>query len=192
VKIFEFQSKINPAQGKFLLAEPFLEDPYFKRSVIYLVEHNEKGSLGFILNKPIDLKINNALVDFPAYKESLYLGGPVQRDQLYFLHRLGNKIDKSIEISDGIYWGGDFDAVKAMIESKVIKSDEIRFFVGYAGWTENQLDDEIKKKSWIVANANAEQIFNHETRQLWSEVMKGLGGKEFAIMSNFPEDPNLN
>jgi len=192
MKMFEFQSKISPAHGKFLLAEPFLEDPYFKRSVIYLVEHNDKGSIGFILNKPIDLKINNALVGFPDYKESLYLGGPVQRDQLYFLHRLGSHIENSIEIADGIYWGGDFDAVKEMIENKVIKPDEIRFFVGYSGWTTSQLEEEIKSKSWIVAPAKSEEVFNLDTKHLWSSVMKGLGGKEFAIMSNFPEDPNLN
>jgi putative transcriptional regulator len=190
--MFEFQSKTNPAQGKFLLAEPFLEDSYFKRSVIYLVEHNENGSLGFILNKPIDLKINNALVGFPDYKESLYLGGPVQRDQLYFIHRLGNKIEKSVEISKGIFWGGDFVAVKDMIENKIILPDEIRFFVGYAGWTSHQLEDEIKNKSWIVADATSEHVFNLDTKHLWSNVMKSIGGKEFAIMSNFPEDPNLN
>jgi putative transcriptional regulator len=190
--MFEFQSKIIPSQGKFLLAEPFLEDPYFKRSVIFLVEHNEKGSLGFILNKPIDLEINNALVGFPEYKESLYLGGPVQRDQLYFLHTLGDKIEKSIEVSKGIYWGGDFDAVKVMIEQKQIRSDEIKFFVGYAGWTDNQLDDEIKAKSWIVADAKPAEVFNHDSKHLWSSIMKGLGGKEYIIMSNFPEDPNLN
>jgi putative transcriptional regulator len=190
--MFEFQSKISPAQGKFLLAEPFLDDPYFKRSVIYLVEHNEKGSLGFILNKPIDLKINNALVGFPDYKESLYLGGPVQRDQLYFLHRLGSKVPDSIEIGEGIFWGGDFDTVKEMIENKTIRPDEIRFFVGYAGWTTSQLDNEITSKSWIVAPAKPEDVFNHDTKHLWSSVMKGLGGREFAIMSNFPEDPNLN
>ncbi|HXC05575.1 MAG TPA: YqgE/AlgH family protein, partial [Bacteroidia bacterium] len=182
--MFEFQSKISPAQGRFLLAEPFLEDPYFKRSVIYLVEHNEKGSLGFILNKPIDLKINNALVGFPEYQESLYLGGPVQRDQLYFLHRLGNKIENSVEIAEGVYWGGDFDAVKDMIESKVIQPDEIRFFVGYAGWTTDQLNEEIKSKSWIVAPAKPDEIFNLDTRHLWSQVMKGLEGKEFTIMAN--------
>jgi putative transcriptional regulator len=192
MKMFEFQSKVNPSQGKFLLAEPFLEDPYFKRSVIYLVEHTEKGSLGFILNKPIDLKINNALVGFPDYKESLYLGGPVQRDQLYFLHRLGNRIANSIEIAEGIFWGGDFDAVKELIESHAIQADEIRFFVGYAGWTSSQLEDEIKSKSWIVAEAKPDQVFDHDIKGLWSQVMKSIGGKEFAIMSNFPEDPNLN
>jgi putative transcriptional regulator len=185
------KNEIQPGKGKVLIAEPFMKDPYFKRSVVLLTDHNERGSTGFILNKAIELKLNSALADFPGYEGSLYLGGPVGTDQLYYIHTLGKKITKSIAIIDGLWWGGDFEKVKTLISNKEIESDQIRFFVGYAGWDANQLQKEMKEGSWIVTNAEINTLMDPHTKDLWPKVIKSLGG-EYKMMASYPEDPQLN
>jgi len=183
--------KTIPAQGKLLLSEPFQRDLYFKRTVVLLAEHNEKGSIGFILNKPIDLKLNDALSDFPEYNGLLYFGGPVNKNQLFYIHTLGEEIDGSLQIGNGLYWGGNFDTVRTLIDLKKVEPNQIRFFVGYSGWEPRQLEQELNEKAWIVSPAKAQQIMANDTRQLWGNVLKTMG-PDYAIMANFPEDPALN
>ncbi len=184
-------NKLKPEQGKVLISEPFLNDAYFKRTVVLLAEHNEKGSFGFILNRPMDVKLNDAISDFPDYTNTLYFGGPVSKDQLFYLHTLGKEIDESIEIMKGLWWGGNFETVKAKLQNKEIDEENIRFFAGYSGWEAGQLDGEMKEKSWIVCNAGVNDIMSSDTGNLWREVLRKMG-KEYAILANFPEDPTLN
>lgn len=184
-------NKLTPQQGRVLISEPFLNDAYFKRTVVLLAEHNEKGTFGFILNKPMDVKLNEAISDFPKYTNALYFGGPVNKDQLFYLHTLGDQIDESIEIMPGLFWGGNFETVKALLSKKKIKKDEIRFFAGYSGWEPGQLDNEMKEKSWIVCEAGVKEIMSGNTGNLWREILRSMG-KEYAILANFPEDPSLN
>lgn len=180
-----------PEKGKFLVSEPFLSDPYFKRSVVLLSEHNTEGSVGFILNKPTEIKLNDAIKDFPKIDSYLYFGGPVQTDSLQYIHTLGSRIDGSREVMKGVYWGGNFETLKMLIDTNQIHPDEIRFFVGYSGWQPSQLADEIKEKSWIVAPGDFEHAFFDNPKQLWRDVLRHLG-KEYSILANFPEDPSLN
>ena len=185
------QKKLKPGKGKLLISEPFLHDPYFKRSVVLLTEHNEDGTVGFILNKPVDVKLNDAIDEFPNFDTQLFLGGPVKRDSLYYIHTLGDIISDSIEILDGIYWGGNFETLKIMIERKEIKSSELRFFIGYSGWEFDQLNNELKKDSWIVAPAKSDHIMDIGPKDLWSNILRGLGNN-YAMLANFPEHPSLN
>lgn len=185
------ENKLQPVAGRLLIAEPFLHDDYFRRAVILIAEHNEKGTVGFILNKPLDILVTEAIPDFPEFDKFSFFGGPVQRDQLYFIHTLGDKIDGSFPIGNGLYWLGDFDQVKEMIERKEITGEEIRFFIGYAGWEPGQLDKELKEKSWFVSEADNQLIFNVDASVLWTEAVKKMGNA-FAPMANFPEDPSMN
>lgn len=185
------KKSMQPDKGKLLIAEPFMKDPYFKRSVVILVDHNEKGSFGFILNKAIELKIYDAVIDFPEYTEPIYLGGPVATDQLFYIHTLGDKIGKGVEITKGLWWGGDFKKVKMLIRKKEIGYDQIRFFVGYAGWDAEQLDKEMKENSWIVTEPKINVIMDPKANELWPKVIRSLGG-EYKMMANYPEDPQLN
>ena len=180
-----------PEKGKILISEPFLNDPNFKRSIILLSEHNVEGSVGFILNKPTKLKVDQVLDDFPEFDATVYLGGPVQINTLQFIHRLGDLIEGSTEISDGLYWGGNFEVLMILIEANQITPDDIRFFIGYSGWTEGQLEGELKISSWIVASTIIDNIFSEEPDKLWREILKGMG-KQFAILASFPENPSVN
>lgn len=185
---FEFK---EPKQGSLLISEPFLFDPNFKRSVVLLVEHNEEGSIGFILNKSVNLNINDAIEDFPEFNAELFFGGPVGQNNLFYIHTLGEKLPESKEIVDGIFWGGDFDHLKMLIDTGQISEEEIQFFAGYSGWGADQLVNEMKEKSWIMAPATSEIVMRSRGKEFWSEVLTQMG-KKFAIMANFPEDPSLN
>jgi len=181
----------EPAPGKLLISEPFLYDPSFSRSVVFLVEHNEEGSVGFILNKPIELGVSEALDDFPDFDGELYFGGPVSPNNLFYIHTLGDQVEGSKLVMDGIYWGGDFDRIKFLIASNQLDKDQILFFAGYSGWSPDQLDNELEEKSWIVTDGRYEHLFERDPAKLWTSVLKGMG-INFAIMSSFPEYPSMN
>ncbi|MFX0557161.1 YqgE/AlgH family protein [Maribacter sp. CXY002] len=183
---------LKPTKGKLLIAEPSLTgDVSFNRSIVLLAEHNEEGSVGFILNKPLEYQISD-LVNEISIPFQVYNGGPVEQDNLYFIHKVPHLIDNSIEISDGIYWGGDFDKTVDLINQKVISEDDIRFFLGYSGWSSLQLDQELSSKSWIVVtNEYESQIIKKSSNAFWKEKMVELGG-DYLLWSNAPENPSLN
>jgi putative transcriptional regulator len=183
--------KIKPRKGKVLLAEPFLDDPYFKRTVILLCEHNEEGSFGFVLNNYIDIELDQVMDELPTFSTRISIGGPVNNSNLYYLHTLGEQIGDSVEVMDGIYMGGDFDILKKKLRMGQVQKDEVRFFVGYSGWSPNQLDTELGSKSWFVANVKPKLLMNTDVTDLWKKVMESMGSKG-SMIANLPDDPSLN
>lgn len=183
---------LKPKKGKLLIAEPTLTgDVSFNRSIVLLAEHNDEGSVGFILNKPLEYDIRDLIEDINVPFQ-VFNGGPVEQDNLYFIHRVPHLIDNSIEISDGIFWGGDFDKTVKLINQKVISNTDIRFFLGYSGWASLQLDQELDSKSWIVVkNEYESSIIEKSAIAFWKEKMLELGG-DYLLWSNAPENPNLN
>jgi putative transcriptional regulator len=185
-------SSISAAAGRLLISEPFMMDPNFKRSVILLTEYSEAGAMGFILNHVSEFLLGDILPDLSYSEIPVFIGGPVAPNTLHFIHRCPEKIADGIEISEGIFWGGDFETVRELITSYQLQSDEIRFFTGYSGWTPLQLDDEINEDSWIVAgNLKPDTIFTGSEENLWRKVVIGLG-QRYAHIANFPENPALN
>ncbi len=183
--------KLAAKAGRLLVSEPFMQDPYFKRSVVLLTEHSDGGSFGLIINKPIPMYLHEAIENAPAFDSRLGLGGPVQKETLHYLHQLGHLIPNSTEVMDGVFWGGDFEVIKELMLSNTIKPGDIRLFVGYAGWAEGQLSSEMKSKSWIVAKATKKLLFGSKPEDLWNNVLESMGGP-YAYMVNLPEDPRLN
>lgn len=182
----------NLEKGQLLIAEPsILGDLSFNRSVILLADHNEEGSIGFILNKPLDFTIKDLLPEVEgAFK--VYNGGPVEQDNLYFIHSIPDLIPNSIEISNGIFWGGDFNKVMELINNNLLGDGDIRFFLGYTGWSSNQLANELDANTWIVSkNIYNKKIIEKNQVSFWKEKMLELGG-EYSIWSNAPEDPSYN
>jgi putative transcriptional regulator len=179
-------------KGQLLIAEPsIIGDLSFNRSVILLADHNHDGSVGFILNKPLEYTINDLIPDIEA-SFKIYNGGPVEQDNLYFIHTIPELITGSIEISNGIFWGGDFELTKSLINEGKINKENIRFFLGYTGWSANQLESELQSNSWIIAtNTYKSSILSKSSSQFWKEKIIELGG-EYLIWSNAPENPILN
>ena len=181
----------QPGPGILLIADPFLKDPNFLRTVVLLCEHKNEGSFGFVLNKQIESTIDELIPDLEGFKFPVYYGGPVQMDTLHFLHQYPEKIPGSYEVSKGVFWGGDFEIVVDMIKKQEIKASKIRFYVGYSGWSEGQLDGELKEKSWLTVKAERKLIFHKNIDEIWKDSLKHLGG-DFEMMINFPLDPQLN
>lgn len=177
-------SKITP--GKVLLAEPFMLDTNFKRSVILMCEHNSEGSLGFILNKPLKMNIHELIEDFPQINARVFYGGPVQTDTIHYLHDAGGDLDDSEEILPGVFWGGDFEKLKSLILTGRIKPDNIRFFIGYSGWSESQLKQELKFGSWVVSDVNLKHLFKNKNSELWSHAMENKGDV-YSVIAQMPE-----
>jgi putative transcriptional regulator len=184
-------NNISPAKGKILISEPFLLDYYFKRSVVLLAEHNEEGSFGLIVNKPVEWKLGTILKGFPDFDAPVYIGGPVKTDSLFFIHTRADIIDDSLEILDGLYWGGDIEIVKELIMINQIASSEIKFFVGYSGWVAKQLEEELERNSWLVSKIKPQKIMQADTENLWDDTLEQLG-EDYSYWTNFPSDPAMN
>jgi putative transcriptional regulator len=182
---------VKPAKGRILLSEPLLGDYFFGRSVVLLAEHNEEGSFGTILNKPIPARFNDVVKSFPEFNAEVYLGGPVDTENLFYIHTKGEMIPESMEIIDGVFWGGDIEMLKEMMLLKTIQPKDIRFFIGYSGWGAQQLDQELEKNSWIIARATARQVFNIEPTTMWKTIVNKMG-EDYKYWKNFPLDPNAN
>lgn len=183
---------IKPKKGNLLIAEPsIIGDVSFNRSIVLIADHTKEGSIGFILNKPLDYTINELINDVNV-NFKVYNGGPVEQDNLYFIHKIPELIPDSIEISLGIYWGGDFNKVVDLISEGQIEESDIKFFLGYSGWSALQLEDELKANSWVVTeNVYKKDIIDKDYKSFWKEKMLEFGG-EYSIWSNAPENPNFN
>ena len=182
---------INPGPGILLIADPFLKDPNFMRTVVFLCEHQDEGSFGFVLNRSYDYTLDELVNGLDDLKLPVFYGGPVQMDTIHFLHQYPEKIPGGYEISEGIFWGGDFDMAVKLIRDGSIDQKRIRFYIGYSGWGSGQLNDELKEKSWLTVQANRKIIFHKQTDEIWKESLKLLGGV-YEMMINFPIDPQLN
>lgn len=176
--------------GKVLIAEPFLEGKYFNRSVVYVVEHDKDGSIGFVLNKPLPYTTAELVKELEGVHFPVYIGGPVEHNQLYYIHRRDDIPDSEL-LGDGVYWGGDFEVLTEMLKAGRIANGEIRFFAGYSGWTESQLENELLENSWMVGSISPDELFSMPNDGLWEQVMSSLGGRH-KLWANFPEDPILN
>ncbi|MDO5608488.1 MAG: YqgE/AlgH family protein [Capnocytophaga sp.] len=179
-------------RGNILIAEPsIMGDVLFSRSVIFLTDYSQEGAVGFILNKPSNLFLDAFFEDIPNLFR-VYYGGPVQEDNLYFIHQRPDIISNSQKISNGVYWGGDFDEVIRNIQAKKLAVNDIKFFLGYSGWNSQQLADELTMNAWVVSNNIApHQVFLSTRTSFWKEKIKSLGN-EYLMWVNSPDDPQMN
>lgn len=188
---FAHDEIVIPEKGDILISEPYLPDPNFERTVIYLCEHDENGTFGFVLNKKSKSSLSE-LLELDALDWPVHIGGPVQQDTLHFIHTENLKLDITKEVSNGIFWGIDFEGLMSGIENRVIDPQQVKFLVGYSGWSVGQLMDEINAKSWIICKQpTKELVFETDPENLWSEILKQMGGK-FKAIANYPIDPSMN
>ncbi len=188
---FKFKNDLKPEKGRLLISEPFLPDPNFERTVVLLCEHNEDGSFGFVLNKMSTVNLDDIIEDINNFDEPVLVGGPVQQDTLHFVHK-ADYIEGGVALGNGLYWGGNFEQLMVLIDSKEIKKNDFKFFIGYSGWGAGQLQEELDANSWIVTpNVTTDLVFNQDIDKLWKTVLKELGGR-YNVYSNYPTDPRLN
>lgn len=168
-----------------------MNDSNFQRSVVLLIEHNAQGSLGFVMNRKLKVRIHEVIDDMPIFEAPVFIGGPVEQSTLHFIHRIGPGLPGSQQVCEDIYWGGDFEMLKEMITLNQIEAEDILFFVGYSGWGSGQLETELERKSWIIAPENAQFVFQPSYSDMWRQILQSMGTK-YQVISNYPVDPRLN
>jgi putative transcriptional regulator len=177
--------------GTLLVAEPFMLDPNFRRSVVIICEHEAQGTTGFILNRPLEMNIQDLIPDFPESKAAIHMGGPVGIDSLHYLHNVGSLLDDSQEIVPGVFWGGDFEKLRFLMENGVIKDDNIKFFVGYSGWSEGQLVEEMAENTWLLDTMDANYLFRIKPFVLWQTVLDNKGDI-YTVIAQMPDTEVTN
>ena len=177
----------TPSAGTLLLAEPYLLDPNFKRTAIALVDHHAEGTVGFVINRPLDWRITDVVNGFPDFTAPLSYGGPVQRDTLHFLHTLGDRLGESEHVADGVYWGGDFEILTGLIADGVADASQVRFFLGYSGWDAGQLAEEMRGTTWVTAGLTADLIFDLPAEQVWPRALDRLGDA-YGVIAQMGEE----
>lgn len=187
-----FTNKRKPRKGRVLISDPFSKDAYFGRSVIYICDYNSEGTFGFVLNNYIDLNLADIAKNFPQITSRVSIGGPVQTENIFFLHMLGDRLPESVEVADGIYIGGDYDLLMEQVNEGKIDEKKVRFFLGYSGWGPEQLEEEISRNNWMVAPVLSPlEIIDTSIQDVWQKFMK-REGKKYDILSRAPLDFNDN
>tara|TARA_B100001287_G_scaffold275990_1_gene285324 strand:+ start:7355 stop:7903 length:549 start_codon:yes stop_codon:yes gene_type:complete len=179
-------------KGDFLISTPeILGDYYFNRSIITITEVSESEVVGFIVNKELDYSLSDIDDTILNDEIRIFSGGPVNQDNLYFIHKKSDLILNGINFYKNLFWGGEFKKTIELIKNKKIDKGSIKFFSGYSGWTYDQLIEEIKSGSWVVQDGKSNNIFREDSNKMWGENMKKMD-KEFQIWSNAPENPQDN
>lgn len=184
-------NNVQPTKGCVLISEPFLQDAYFQRSVVYLIDHSELGSMGFVLNKELDINLSDLIGDIKCEtKIPVFLGGPVSVETLFYIHTF-SFIPESYKITDTLYLNGDFEFLKDYINSGGEIEGKIKFFFGYSGWEKNQLMEELKENSWMVGSVTDNEVLKSRDVKVWEHTLAKLGEK-YKQWAKFPKDPTLN
>jgi putative transcriptional regulator len=187
-----FHNKQKAVQGCVLLSDPFTQDPYFSRSAILLCRHNKKETFGFVLTNYIEIDLHKLDDNLPEIITKISFGGPVEKDNLFYIHTFGKEIEGAEKIMDTLYFGGDYEMLFELIKADPKRINEVRFFIGYAGWDFEQLNNEMKDHSWIaVTNISEKEILSTSSDHFWKDCMTKQGSK-FEMISNFPLNPNEN
>jgi putative transcriptional regulator len=193
--------------GTLLIASLDLEDANFSRTVVLLIQHSpSEGTLGLIINRPLGEKVAlystdelqrlagtpETGADAPTELGGLFFqGGPVEPGYLFFLHRLDGLIKGGSEVCEGVFLGGDLDAVRS--EAAVLNAEEpvLRFYLGYASWREGQLEAEIAIGAWYLCPGTQDLTFDRRPDGIWQKALFSLGGK-YRALAMIPENPEVN
>ena len=176
--------------GKVLIAQPFMADASFSRTVVLLCEYSDDGALGFVLNQPTSVSLSDVLPDFPQSELMLNQGGPVQLDTLHIVHNIPDVFDGT-EVMNDVYWGGSLENLNDYIIINPDADKQLKLFVGYSGWSPGQLENELQEGAWLIADVPGNVIFNTEPADVWKESILTLG-EEYRFLTGMPIDPNMN
>ncbi|MGC5742931.1 YqgE/AlgH family protein [Chryseobacterium sp. NFX27] len=177
-------------KGKILISTPDISGDIFSRSVVLIVEHNESGAFGLILNKK-NSQMSSKFKNFFDFKIEVYDGGPVENDKVFFIVKEKKVTEVYSEISKDFYITEDIESIISAVLNKELSINDVKIFSGYSGWSAEQLDDEIKRKMWTVVDIYNLDYTLPNDQTLWKSIMQNLGG-EYLLWANAPEDISLN
>ena len=189
----DFKNK-NYEKGSLLIANPVLPDPNFSRTVILLCNHDEQGSFGLVINRSTQLKAPDLFLNInilKSYNEKIYLGGPVSQSMVFFLCRSPSAAGKLDEVCSGVYLGSNLETLESLYASLENPEQDIRFYLGYSGWSGGQLAEEMEQNSWLVQKANEQFIFLDSESLIWPQAVNSLGEK-YQYLTKAPVNPQWN
>ena len=189
----DFKNK-NYEKGSLLIANPVLPDPNFSRTVILLCDHDEQGSFGLVINRSTQLKAPDLFLNInilKSYNEKIYLGGPVSQSMVFFLCRSPSAAGKLDEVCSGVYLGSNLETLESLYASLENPEQDIRFYLGYSGWSGGQLAEEMEQNSWLVQRANEQFIFLDSESSIWPKAVNSLGEK-YQYLTKAPVNPQWN
>lgn len=187
-----FKNNKKPEVGNLLISDPFLDEDFFRRSVILLCDHNEQGTFGFVLNNYLEVDLHEVDRDFPNIQARISVGGPVDTQNLFFIHSFGPDIKDALKINEELSFGGDYEQIKDVLDKDPEGKNKIRFFLGYSGWGKNQLQKELKENAWIVANnIGTQEILKTDNANFWNYCLERQG-ERFKTIAKFPINPSNN
>ncbi len=197
-ELFEFNNlnSLSLEKGRVLISDPFINDDYFSKSVVLLCETNENGAFGLVLNHYINETLSdfiNSFDNIDCSKFKISIGGPVDTDSIYYIHTRPDLIPNSIKVNESIYLGNgeEFNQIADLIKNNLINHNEIKFFLGYSGWTPGQLQAELLKNSWFVGNIAESTLMKYQEEDIWKRTLEKMSDKH-RVISNFPINPLLN
>jgi len=183
------------APGALLVSVPQMLDPNFMHTVVLMVEHKDEGGLGLVVNNCTEVRLAELVEGHPfldGFDHPIYSGGPVGRDNLQFVHRMPDEISGGLQLDAGLYLGGQLPDLADALEAGVATPDRLRFFVGYSGWADGQLEDEFDTGSWVPAPGDPDLVFHPETGEpVWRAALRGLGDAG-RTLSQLPPDLTWN
>jgi putative transcriptional regulator len=177
-------------KGRLLVSVPFRSDNYFDRTVILLVEYGCDGAMGFILNRPMHVYLQDVLPEYKGCRHVLHNGGPVGLDRLFYMHRYEQLADSARQLMEGLYFGGSASEIRSLMSVGLIEEDRIRFFAGYAGWSAGQLEREMDEQVWVVADMRREYL-DAPSERLWRNVVQTLG-EDYRSWLEIPDKASYN
>lgn len=184
----------KPDIGALLISEPFLREDYFHHSVICIADYApDSTAMGIVLNRLTGYTLQNIIEGVKIEKPvSVYCGGPMANDRLFFLHTLGEVIPGCRKIKDNLFVGGDFEAVREYVNLGYPLEGYLRFFLGYSGWSRLQLDEEINNRVWAVTEStDYSSMLTGSEDPYWHRYVRMLG-KRFRGWRFHPRNPHAN
>ena len=161
---------MNIHTGNVIISTALLNDTNFEKVVIVIAEHNEKGTIGYIINQQFDRRFNELEEFKHALPIPLYIGGPSQMDKIYFMHRKPAFIEGGELIGGNVYMNGDFKTAVQLVNSGTLAINDIKLYIGYCGWDVQQLEEEIAEGSWLITTASADLVFSDNIDTMWDDL----------------------
>lgn len=167
-------TRIVPQKGVFLVAKRSMPDPRFQRTVVLLLAHGDRGTLGLIINRPTEILLSRALPDLQVPDEephALFFGGPVGVNMLIFLVRSGAPLQQAEHVMADVYYSADRDTLEQLLtEHRGAK--ELRMYVGHSGWASGQLATEIARGDWLLVQGDSKTLFEKDLERIWPELIE--------------------
>lgn len=177
-------------KGKILISTPDISGDIFSRSVVLIIEHNEAGAFGLILNKK-NSQMSGKFRDFFDFKIEVYDGGPVENEKVFFIVKGKKVTELYIDISNDFYVTEDVENIISAVLSGELDIQNVKIFSGYSGWSSQQLENEVQRKMWTVVDIYNLDYTLPNDQTLWKSIMQNLGG-EYLLWANSPEDTSMN